>query len=1835
MTSTLRAHRSSKKPSSSPHRSTGATDSSGNTRSARTDSLGGFYASGPAVALGGAVQRKVTVGKAGDRYEREADSVADRVDRGQTAPEISRLPPGGLGAAQRMAGDEEPAQSKCDEPEGAAAQTKSDETETEPAQGKEEEPAQSKSEDEPAQSMDEEPAQSKSEDEPAQSKDEEPAQSKSEDEPAQSMEEEPAQSKSEDEPAQGKDEESAQSKSEDEPAQSMDEEPAQSKSEDEPAQGKDEEPAQSKSEDEPAQSMDEEPAQSKSEDEPAQSKDEEPAQEKTTSGSRDQRAEKEAIAGAAIRSRGSGEPLDEGVRGKLEQGMGVDLGAVRVHRDARAQQATKGMKARAFAHKNNIWLGQGESPKDTKLMAHEATHVVQQGGVDRSKPKVPQGGGPPAARSAGARSGALPAVGPAAGGLAAGMPTAAQDAAGVATPTAEAGALATTGDSESADSVAADSASAATTATTASSATEATPASGEAGGDGAAGGSADATDTGSPDAGAAGAAGPGEGGKGEAEKGKQAAAKAGAQAGGSASGRAEGAMTVVGMAGGETPWIDPGAAAAAAKRQAEDRRNRRGVEKKIDGEAKRQEGPAALPGPRRAASVGAAASASAAAPSPANEPMAMGQASHAETLGEQKPGEVKQKTFLEMVEEKLRTMDTPGTVEEMKDFKEDGGAQELKAQTVGGARAQASAAQQDIRGAAETPAQPAAPRQPTDMAPVPPAPEVGAMKARRAAPEPMAREEVSLDGSKEHVEKRMSEEKLSKKRLEKANDPRFSALQGSRDEVHEHSDQAPKQVRAEERSQLAGDRAVMNQSEQATGQSMQGIQRQGQKQVRGDQNASMTKEEAERQGISDAIEEKYQAVEEKVQGKLKWLDGEVDRLFEAGEENARMEFEDYVASEMRSWKLRRYGSRAAIPVIGLVVSAGTWAYDKLRGIDHFPEVQDIFKYGREKYLKGLRTTIVSIAEVVEKELAWCQTEIGKARDDIRCFVAGLPKKLQKVGAETAADVFAKLDDLKDGVEAKKEELVDKLVERYKASREKIDARIEEMRAENRGLVEKFVDKLKAVLEAIDNFRKKLLGILSKARDVIEDILDDPIGFLKNLLKAVKKGFNQFKENIGTHLKKGVFGWLFGTLASAGIQLPKDFSLKSIVGLILQVLGITYDRMKQKLSKLIGPRATAVLEKVTGYLSTLFREGPAGLWKEIKSDLGDLKEFVLGQIKEWLITKIVKAAVTKIVSMFNPAGAIIQAVLTIYNLVMFFVERIDQILQLVKSVVDALAPIVKGQIAQAANAVEKAMGAAVPVIISFLARLLGIGGIAGKIQKIIKKVQRRVDRAIDKALKRIVAKFKGVVGKGKALGKKALAKGKAAAKKLFEWWKIKKKFKQGKESHSVYFKGKGKDAKLMRASEVKPLDQYIQDIENKIKTKEGLPDADRQKYLRWTGLASRLQEKIYKEKTRWSASQGKDVSKYYGPKGGEEISKLMRALAVALSKIPAEFAGPEEEGVLARPTSTPIRYPETQPTTFVDPSDGTSKTSTDGKKAVVETRSVDPGANAGSRAEDNSHLMKAIRKLRGSTVIAGHLINHHLGGPGSEPRNIAPIPPTANAAMKDPEGDGKSMILKENRVIRYEVEMGYGQPTGKTDLDKVLPSSFSAKIEEKVFKPGKKPANLEEEKAAKRDPENWKGKGSPTSYGPTSIGAFTQDPPPPNLGAGAAAVMRALSNKDSTVVELMADSAVSSILTSRQTVADALTALRSDGMVETTGRQAIREIATGGRAFLADETKKTKPIWRILDVIRDKPSRDSTIASAVDRSQSAVRTTISEQGGGLVNSIKGVWSLTDEGRKRIS
>src|SRR5207248_1340831 len=81
----------------------------------------------------------------------------------------------------------------------------------------------------------------------------------------------------------------------------------------------------------------------------------------------------------------SGHALPGDLRAKFESSLGTDLGAVRVHGDSAAAEASASLGARAFAVGQDVVMGAGQYAPDTNdgawLLAHEVAHTVQQRGA--------------------------------------------------------------------------------------------------------------------------------------------------------------------------------------------------------------------------------------------------------------------------------------------------------------------------------------------------------------------------------------------------------------------------------------------------------------------------------------------------------------------------------------------------------------------------------------------------------------------------------------------------------------------------------------------------------------------------------------------------------------------------------------------------------------------------------------------------------------------------------------------------------------------------------------------------------------------------------------------------------------------------------------------------------------------------------------------------------------------------------------------------------------------------------------------------------------------------------------------------------------------------------------------------------------------------------------------------------------------------------------------------------------------------------------------------------------------------------------------------------------
>ncbi|MEQ8677292.1 MAG: DUF4157 domain-containing protein [Aggregatilineales bacterium] len=97
----------------------------------------------------------------------------------------------------------------------------------------------------------------------------------------------------------------------------------------------------------------------------------------------------EDVEGKISSMKGGGQALPESTREFLEPRFGQDFSGVNIHTGNDAHQLNEAVQARAFTTGNDIFFRDGEYSPDSsagrELLAHELTHVVQQGGSEAQR----------------------------------------------------------------------------------------------------------------------------------------------------------------------------------------------------------------------------------------------------------------------------------------------------------------------------------------------------------------------------------------------------------------------------------------------------------------------------------------------------------------------------------------------------------------------------------------------------------------------------------------------------------------------------------------------------------------------------------------------------------------------------------------------------------------------------------------------------------------------------------------------------------------------------------------------------------------------------------------------------------------------------------------------------------------------------------------------------------------------------------------------------------------------------------------------------------------------------------------------------------------------------------------------------------------------------------------------------------------------------------------------------------------------------------------------------------------------------------------------------------
>ncbi|MDT9191782.1 MULTISPECIES: DUF4157 domain-containing protein [unclassified Limnospira] len=544
------------------------------------------------------------------------------------------------------------------------------------------------------------------------------------------------------------------------------------------------------------------------------------------------------------------------------------------------------------------------------------------------------------------------------------------------------------------------------------------------------------------------------------------------------------------------------------------------------------------------------------------------------------------------------------------------------------------------------------------------------------------------------------------------------------------------------------------------------------------QAESQHKDEKERARVTQEIQAIYDTTQVNVNGILERMDARVNAEFEATNKKARAAFEAKQQELFAQWKHDYYYKRNPLWLPWIEIKTG-WAYVRVRfylkrffnsplwAINKIftglpGEVNNIYAVAREVFIEEQKAGIYRIADIVEEELTNAKNAVQEGRDRVNDYVANLPDSLKAVGTEAAENVQAQFDSLESSISDRQNQLVDDLTKKYEASIQEIDKRIKELKDKNKSLISKalaFIVKLAAwilrqVLRIVEPVIKMIPGVGNRAGDFLDALVDDPSGIMDALFSGVGDGFKNFGKNIVTHLKNAFFDWLLGM--DMPIKFPDKFDLRGILDIILQVLGLSKDYILELASGELPDWAsdilTTLIEKGPGalkeYLASIPEDlpplalsffkaivefpskGVMVLWDFIKSGLSTMKElFMNGIMFQVVIPQIVIAGIQWVLSLTNPASGVIKIAKAIVNLLIFFINNMQMIRNVLEALGEVMDAIISQIVSQISRAVEAALADILPLVLGLLASVLGLGGIPKKIQKVITKLKSPVDKVV--------------------------------------------------------------------------------------------------------------------------------------------------------------------------------------------------------------------------------------------------------------------------------------------------------------------------------------------------------------------------------------------------------------------------------------------------------------------------------------------------------------------------
>jgi hypothetical protein len=609
------------------------------------------------------------------------------------------------------------------------------------------------------------------------------------------------------------------------------------------------------------------------------------------------------------------------------------------------------------------------------------------------------------------------------------------------------------------------------------------------------------------------------------------------------------------------------------------------------------------------------------------------------------------------------------------------------------------------------------------------------LNAAAAVPDGVSEEQVDLGPDTAASQQRIEEAGMTSEPAQLVETGPIADARAAQGELAETAQRAPAEVLAEQRTALAGAEADMAALQAAALAALATSRRECVGQTVGQQRGMVGSEGQTREQIAAQAQAIFADAQSRVNALLEPVSRTAIAQWEAGVQVLSTQFRTDL-NRVKAWIDERYSGAG-----GAVVHLWERAFGMPGWV-----VQE-YDRAEQAFGDGVCDLIRRISTDVNGVIAAAEAIIEDAREQIGELFANLPADLQAWATEQQAQFTERLDGLATHAHETRDNFNRDLTERAAGAVQEVRQEVHGLREAAGGLLGQIVNAINAFLDDPAKFiiegLLRLLGIspaafwavVNRIGEAIDSIAEDPMSFANNLMTALGQGFQQFFDNFADHMLNGLLEWLFSGLGSVGVQIPSDFSLKSVITFFLQLMGITWPRIRQLLARHIGEENVALIEKAYEIVATLIEMGPEGIFEMIKEQLDPqaILDMVLEAAMEFVTEALIAAVTPRILLLFNPIGAIIQGLEAIYRVLSWVFQNAARIFSLIETIVNGVMDLIAGNTGGMANAIEQGLARLISPVIDFLAGYIGLGNLPEQIADVIRGFQDWVYGILDRVI----------------------------------------------------------------------------------------------------------------------------------------------------------------------------------------------------------------------------------------------------------------------------------------------------------------------------------------------------------------------------------------------------------------------------------------------------------------------------------------------------------------------